>query len=90
MVCQYYTIHWKVDLADKSLYISGNAPSFLLDSGKECQSYENKTLQEIVAAATEEYDESAKVDTSAGVNTTRTLPYTVQYQESDYDFICRL
>ena len=73
-----------------TLYISGNAPSILLDSGKECQSYENKTLQEIVAAATEEYDESAKVDTSAGVNTTRTLPYTVQYQESDYDFICRL
>ena len=73
-----------------TLYISGNAPSILLDSGKECQSYENKTLREIVAAATEEYDESAKVDTSAGVNTTRTLPYTVQYQESDYDFICRL
>jgi len=73
-----------------TLYISGNAPSILLDSGKECQSYENRTLQEIVAAATEEYDESAKVDTSAGVNTTRTLPYTVQYQESDYDFICRL
>ena len=73
-----------------TLYISGNAPSILLDSGKECQSYENKTLQEIVAAATQEYDESAKVDTSAGVNTTRTLPYTVQYQESDYDFICRL
>ena len=73
-----------------TLYISGNAPSILLDSGKECQSYENKTLQEIVATATEEYDESAKVDTSAGVNTTRTLPYTVQYQESDYDFICRL
>ena len=73
-----------------TLYISGNAPSILLDSGKECQSYENKTLQEIVAAATQEYDESAKVDTSAGVNTTRTLPYTVQYQESDYGFICRL
>ena len=73
-----------------TLYISGNAPSILLDSGKECQSYENRTLQEIVAAATQEYDESAKVDTSAGVNTTRTLPYTVQYQESDYDFICRL
>ena len=73
-----------------TLYISGNGPSILLDSGKECQSYENKTLQEIVAAATQEYDESAKVDTSAGVNTTRTLPYTVQYQESDYDFICRL
>lgn len=73
-----------------TLYISGNAPSILLDSGKECQSYENRTLQEIVVAATQEYDESAKVDTSAGVNTTRTLPYTVQYQESDYDFICRL
>ena len=50
-----------------TLYISGNAPSILLDSGKECQSYENKTLQEIVATATQEYDESAKVDTSTEI-----------------------
>lgn len=73
-----------------TLYISGNAPSILLDQGKTCNSYENKTLKEIIASVGEGYDNSAQVDSSAGVNTTRALPYTVQYNESDYDFICRL
>ena len=73
-----------------TLYISGNAPSILLDQGKACRSYEHKTLKEIIASVGEGYDNSAQVDSSAGVNTTRVLPYTVQYNESDYDFICRL
>ena len=73
-----------------TLYISGNAPSILLDQGKACHSYEHKTLQEIIATVSEGYDNSAQVDSSAGINTTRALPYTVQYNESDYDFICRL
>lgn len=73
-----------------TLYISGNAPSILLDQGKACHSYEHKTLKEIIALVSEGYDNSAQVDSSAGVNTTRALPYTVQYNESDYDFICRL
>ena len=73
-----------------TLYISGNAPSILLDQGKTCHSYENKTLKEIIASVSEGYDNSAQVDSSAGVNTTRALPYTVQYNESDYKFICRL
>lgn len=73
-----------------TLYISGNAPSILLDQGKACRSYEHKTLKEIIASVGEGYDNSAQVDSSAGVNTTRALPYTVQYNESDYKFICRL
>jgi len=73
-----------------TLYISGNAPSILLDQGKACHSYENKTLKEIITLVSEGYDNSAQVDSSAGVNTTRVVPYTVQYNESDYDFICRL
>ena len=73
-----------------TLYISGNAPSILLDQGKACHSYENKTLKEIITLVSKGYDNSAQVDSSAGVNTTRVVPYTVQYNESDYDFICRL
>ena len=73
-----------------TLYISGNAPSILLDQGKTCNSYENKTLKEIITLVSEGYDNSAQVDSSAGVNITRALPYTVQYNESDYKFICRL
>ena len=72
-----------------NLYISGFAPSILLDSGKECQSYENKTLKEIVAQATEEYKE-VTINTDGLLNTNYQIPYVVQYKESDYQFIQRL
>ena len=72
-----------------NLYISGFAPSILLDSGKECQSYENKTLKEIVAQATEEYKE-VTINTNGLLNTKYQIPYVVQYKESDYQFIQRL
>ncbi len=72
-----------------NLYISGFAPSILLDSGKECQSYENKTLKEIVTQATEEYKE-VTINTDGLLNTKYQIPYVVQYKESDYQFIQRL
>ena len=72
-----------------NLYISGFAPSILLDSGKECQSYENKTLKEIVTQATEEYKE-VTINTNGLLNTKYQIPYVVQYKESDYQFIQRL
>ena len=72
-----------------SLHISGFAPSILLDSGKECQSYENKTLKEIVAEATKEYS-NITINTEGMVNTKYQIPYVVQYKESDYQFIQRL
>ena len=72
-----------------NLYISGFAPSILLDSGKECQSYENKTLKEIVVQATEEYKE-VTINTDGLLNTKYQIPYVVQYKESDYQFIQRL
>ena len=41
-----------------TLYISGNAPSILLDQGKACHSYENKTLKEIITLVSKGYDNS--------------------------------
>ena len=72
-----------------NLYISGYGLSILLDSGEECQSYENKTLPEIIAEATNEYGD-VKVNTKGMVNTKYKIPYVVQYKESDYQFIQRL
>ncbi|MCX8531395.1 type VI secretion system Vgr family protein [Chryseobacterium luquanense] len=71
------------------LYISGYAPSILLENGKDCQSFENKTLDQIIKSATSEYPESCKVLVE-NPNTKYALPYTVQYKESDYQFIKRL
>ena len=72
------------------LYISGFAPSIILENGKDCQSYENKTLPEIIAEATIEYPQEAKVNTEGMINTKYKIPYVVQYKESDYRFISRL
>ena len=72
------------------LYISGFAPSIILENGKDCQSYENKTLPEIIAEATTEYPQEAKVNTEGMINTKYKIPYVVQYKESDYRFISRL
>jgi type VI secretion system secreted protein VgrG len=71
------------------LYITGYSPSILLENGKDCQSYENKTLDAIIAEATSEYPTEAKIKTEQ-LNTKYSIPYTVQYKESDYQFIKRL
>lgn len=71
------------------LFITGSAPSFLLESGKDCQSFEDKTLEQIIKEVTSEYPEKAKVLVE-NPNTKYSLPYIVQYKESDYGFIKRL
>lgn len=75
------------------LHITGFAPSILLESGKDCQSFEDKTLEQIIKQVTEEYPQEAKIEISSnylnGYNK-NPLPYTVQYKESDYGFIKRL
>ncbi|MBT2623752.1 type VI secretion system tip protein VgrG [Chryseobacterium sp. ISL-6] len=70
------------------LYITGNAPTILLENGKACQSFENKTLEDIVKEATKEHEDITML--VENLNTQYTLPYTVQYKESDYQFIKRL
>ncbi len=75
------------------LYITGFAPSILLESGKDCQSFEDKTLEQIIKQVTEGYPQEAKVEIASATLSEfnkKTLPYTVQYKESDYQFIKRL
>jgi len=73
-----------------TLHISGYAPSIVLDGGKTCQSYENKTLPEIIAEATAEYPQESQIHIEGLINNEEKIPYTVQYNESDYLFIQRL
>ncbi|KQT24188.1 hypothetical protein ASG22_09235 [Chryseobacterium sp. Leaf405] len=71
------------------LIITGFSPSILLESGKDCQSFENKTLEQIIKQITSEYPNEAHIVTEI-LNTKHNLPYTVQYKETDYEFIKRL
>ena len=51
-----------------TLHISGYAPSIVLDGGKTCQSYENKTLPEIIAEATQEYPQDSQIHIDGLIN----------------------
>ncbi|GAA5089364.1 hypothetical protein GCM10023210_14100 [Chryseobacterium ginsengisoli] len=72
-----------------TLSITGYAPSILLENGKDCQSFENKDLKGIVEDALKEYKGEVPI-VADNLNTKYTIPYTVQYKESDYQFIKRL
>ena len=69
--------------------ISGYSPTILLEDGKECRSWEDRTLAEIVTEVTKEYPQDT-VQTTINPNLKDRLPYTVQYRESDWDFLKRL
>lgn len=71
------------------LFITGSSPSILLENGKDCQSFEDKTLEQIIKEVTSEYPEQAKILVE-NTNSKSSIPYTVQYKESDYQFIKRL
>ena len=71
------------------LIITGSSPSSLLESGKDCQSFEDKTLEEIIKEVCQIYPTEAQINVDLP-NVKHTLPYTVQYKESDYQFIQRL
>ena len=93
----YFGIIDKVqDLRDGSGYgdivLKGKSPAFMLDGGKKCNSFINKTLEEIIHKVCENYPREAqiKVTTLSNSNVPNIIPYTVQYQESDYQFIQRL
>ena len=72
------------------LRISGKSPTILLENGKDCQTYIEKDLTEIIKEATEEYPNFAKVHIEGGLNNSSRIPYCVQYNESDFSFISRL
>ena len=72
------------------LRISGKSPTLLLENGKDCQTYIEKDLTEIIKNATEEYPNFAKVHIEGGLNNSSRIPYCVQYNESDFSFISRL
>ncbi|WP_338813313.1 phage baseplate assembly protein V [Bernardetia sp. Wsw4-3y2] len=65
------------------------SPTELLTHGKDSMSYEKKNLNDIICEATREYPNNI-VDISVNPRFTDTIPYTVQYKENDFDFICRL
>lgn len=80
--------HKKVDGYNKIL-IKGYAPTILLENGLDCQSFENLSLDAIIRQATSEY-QSDLLSWDLRPMLKDPILYTVQYRESDWEFIKRL
>lgn len=60
----------------------------LLNDNPTCKSFENQSLNDIVNDVVDDYSEHLKTDVDARF--TDTIPYSVQYNESNYQFLQRL
>jgi len=72
--------------SEKLIDVIAYSPDYLLIDHPHCFSYENDTLKKIVKATLDPYDISNDVNP----RTTASIPYTVQYNESNYQFLTRL
>lgn len=79
----------KFDSADGMLTLYAESPTVLMLHGKDCLSYEKKTLKQIIGEVTKDYPtDILKFDTKP--NFSEAIDYTVQYKESDFVFLRRL
>lgn len=74
--------------SEYSIDVEAKSYDALLVDNPTCKSFENKTLNEIVGDVVDDYSEfiSAEIDSRF----TDVLPYTVQYNETNYQFLLRL
>jgi len=80
----------KKNAASGTIFISGFSSDILLSKRYDCMSFdEGFTLQDVISEAIKDHsNESLKIQYGHKMGTT--LPYTVQYNESDYDFVHRM
>ncbi|OXA91235.1 contractile injection system protein, VgrG/Pvc8 family [Flavobacterium hercynium] len=71
---------------EETLFISGHSRSILLDDGQKCNSFTQKSLHDIVTEVKAGYD----IDMNIFPFYKNILPYTVQYNESTFDFLNRI
>lgn len=73
--------------ASGGIIINGYSPTILMDGPPNIRSFSDKTLASIVEEVLKDYD---GLKSSASLSKDATLPYTVQYAESDFSFLCRM
>lgn len=74
--------------SEYSISVEARGYEALLDDNPNCKSFENKTLNEIVADVVDDY--SGELDAEIDSRFTDTIPYCVQYNETDFQFLQRL
>lgn len=75
--------------ASGGIIINGYSPTILTEGTPAMRSYTDKTLSDIAGEILKEYP-SDKIKSSVDIKKNTVLPYTVQYAESDFGFLCRM
>ncbi|MXO32398.1 type VI secretion system Vgr family protein [Apibacter sp. B2912] len=71
------------------ILLTGEAATNLMDQNINCQTFINNTLKEIVTKVTSKYNDN-RLQVLISPETTEILPYTVCYNETDFQFLKRL
>lgn len=73
----------------KRVILRGKSPSILMENGLHTRSFENKTLEDIINQVASPYAKNL-IDFKINPHFKEKIPYIVQYNETDYQFIKRL
>lgn len=71
-----------------SIKVTAQTYDYLLTLGKNYRSFDGMTLKEIVESIIDNYNGDVEAEIAPAYE--QVIPYTVQYKESDYDFLKRL
>ena len=74
--------------SEYTIYVEAMGREALLNDNPSCKSFEKKTLSEIVNDVIDDY--SSEFDACVDPRFTEPIPYCVQYNETNYDFLKRL
>jgi type VI secretion system secreted protein VgrG len=75
--------------ASGGIIINGYSPTILTEGTPTMRSFTNKSLSDIANEVLKDYP-SDKIKSSVNIQNNAVLPYTVQYAESDFGFLCRM
>jgi len=74
---------------DSLVVLTGYSPTYLLEDGKGCQSFEKKTCKDIFNKITSNYPANF-LNASANPTFSNKIPFCVKYKETNYQFLSRL
>ncbi|UOX35477.1 phage baseplate assembly protein V [Flavobacterium sediminilitoris] len=75
--------------ASGGIIINGYSPTIVMEGTPKTQSFSDESLSDIIKKITSSYSQK-ELQPTVDVKNDASMPYTVQYRESDFGFACRL
>jgi len=69
------------------LFFRGASPDILLSGDHHCRSFKDQKLDDIVKTVTKDYPSNLFDKTQVSARYKETIPYVVQYNETNFEFL---